>query len=368
MNAFEKIFPAGDFALLALILGMPLVGAFVNGVFGKRLGKDAVRLMALSALGSRWAIAYARRNDLFDQPGERRSHAYPTPRGGGIGIVLACLPALLAPGIGGSFASGSLIATGLLLVAAIGWWDDHRPLPAWPRLLVHAIAAACLACAIHLQGAPGLAVAAAFALAVVLVNAWNFMDGIDGLIGGQMLVWGLHLVLLSNATQPTAAMGASLAGASAGFLLWNWAPARIFLGDVGSGSLGLLAVIGGIAAMMVSRWPLELVFLPLLPMFLDATVTLVRRHRKGARVWEAHREHFYQRLKPQQGVRYFVSGGAAKLRRGDIDPDPMITAKGYDQGYHFMVVEIAGDAFFFQAINDAGDTVDAGTLPHGTRH
>ena len=90
--------------------------------------------------------------------------------------------------------------------------------------------------------------------------------------------------------------------------------------------------------------------------------------RYGVDVVFSGHEHFYQRLKPQQGVRYFVSGGAAKLRRGDIDPDPMITAKGYDQGYHFMVVEIAGDAFFFQAINDAGDTVDAGTLPHGTRH
>jgi hypothetical protein len=89
--------------------------------------------------------------------------------------------------------------------------------------------------------------------------------------------------------------------------------------------------------------------------------------RHGVDVVFSGHEHFYQRLKPQHGVRYFVSGAAAKLRRGDIDADPPITAKGYDRGYHFMVVEIAGDAFFFQAVADDGTTVDAGTLHHAAR-
>ena len=82
----------------------------------------------------------------------------------------------------------------------------------------------------------------------------------------------------------------------------------------------------------------------------------------GVNVVFSGHEHFYQRLKPQHGVRYFVSGGAGKLRPGNIGPDPPITAKGYDRGHHFMVVEIAGDALFFQVIADDGGTVDAGTL------
>ena len=86
--------------------------------------------------------------------------------------------------------------------------------------------------------------------------------------------------------------------------------------------------------------------------------------RYGVDVVFSGHEHFYQRLKPQHGVRYFISGGAGKLRRGDIEDDPALTVTGYDAGYHFMVVEIAGDAFFFQAVSDAGDTVDAGTLRH----
>ena len=94
-----------------------------------------VAAVMVAALGSRWAIAHANRNDLLDHPGERRSHAEPTPRGGGIGIVIAVLPALLVAGIGGSTSDDWwLVAAGLLLVAGIGWWDDHRPLPAWPRL------------------------------------------------------------------------------------------------------------------------------------------------------------------------------------------------------------------------------------------
>jgi len=90
--------------------------------------------------------------------------------------------------------------------------------------------------------------------------------------------------------------------------------------------------------------------------------------RHGVNVVFSGHEHFYQRLKPQHGVRYFVSGGAGKLRRGDIATDPALTAKGYDRGYHFMVVEIAGDALFFQVIADDGSTVDVGTLRYERPH
>ena len=266
------------------------------------LAAVVVVAMALSALGSRWAVAHARRNDLFDQPGERRSHADPTPRGGGIGIVLACLPALLAPGVGvgGSFASASLIAAGLLLVAAIGWWDDHRPLPAWPRLLVHAIAAACLAWAIHLQGAPGLAVVAAFALAVVLVNAWNFMDGIDGLAASQGLLCALGFAIVLGDAWRVAAL--AVAGACLGFLPFNFPRAKLFLGDVGSGALGYLVaalLAAGFASRPVGAWPLLL--LPPLAMLVDTGLTLLWRMLRGERWWQAHVQHAFQRWSRHRG-------------------------------------------------------------------
>lgn len=253
-----------------------------------------VAAMAISALGSRWAIAHAHRNALFDQPGERRSHAAPTPRGGGVGIVMACLLALSAIGMGALSSGGwLLVVVGLLLVAAIGWWDDHRPLPAWPRLLVHAIAAACLACAIHLQGAPVLAVVATFVLAVVLVNAWNFMDGINGLAASQGLLCAFGFAAVLGDAWRMVAL--AVAGACLGFLPFNFPKARVFLGDVGSGALGYLVAVmtaAGFASMPVPTWGLLL--LPSLAMLADTGLTLARRVRRGERWWEAHVQHAFQ--------------------------------------------------------------------------
>ena len=256
---------------------------------------------AVSALGSRWAIAHAHRKDLLDQPGERRSHAVPTPRGGGIGIVVACLLVLLAIGIGASLpGSWLLVAVGLLLVAAIGWWDDHRPLPAWPRLLVHAIAAACLAGAIHLQGAPGLTVVATFVLVLVLVNAWNFMDGINGLAASQALLCALGFALVLGDAWRVLAL--AVTGACLGFLPFNVPKAKVFLGDVGSGALGYLVaalLAAGFASQPFAAWPLLL--LPPLAMLVDTGLTLLWRVRKGERWWQAHVQHAFQRWSRYRG-------------------------------------------------------------------
>ena len=254
-----------------------------------------VAAVIVAALGSRWAIAHANRNDLLDHPGERRSHAEPTPRGGGIGIVIAVLPALLVAGIGGSTSDDWwLVAAGLLLVAGIGWWDDHRPLPAWPRLLVHAIAAACLAWAMHRQGAGAVAVVATFVLAIVLVNAWNFMDGIDGLAASQGLLCALGFaVVLGDAWR---VLALAVAGGCLGFLPFNLPKARVFLGDVGSGALGYLVaslLAAGFASRSVAVWPLLL--LPPMAMLVDAGLTLLWRMRRGERWWQAHVQHAFQR-------------------------------------------------------------------------
>ena len=255
----------------------------------------------VSALGSGWAIAHAHRNGLLDQPGERRSHDVPTPRGGGIGIAVAGLLALLAVAASAAApVAWLLVAAGLSLVSLVGWWDDHRPLSPWPRLAVHALAAACLASAIHLQGAGPATVAATFVFAVVLVNAWNFMDGIDGLATSQALLCALGFAFVLGDGWRLLAL--VLAGACVGFLPFNAPRAKVFLGDVGSGALGYLVaalIVAGFASHPMASWPLLL--LPPLAMLADTGLTLAWRMQRRERWWQAHVQHAFQRWSRHRG-------------------------------------------------------------------
>jgi len=193
-----------------------------------------------------------------------------------------------------------LIAAGLLLVAGIGWWDDHRPLQVWPRLAVHGIAAGLLATAVWLLGASLSASIAGFVLALGLVNAWNFMDGIDGLAASQALLCGLGLACaLSGAWS---ALGVVIAGACLGFLPYNLPRAKVFLGDVGSGALGyMMAVLlaASFAEHPVTTWPIFL--LAPMAMLLDAGLTLCWRMQKGERWWQPHVQHLFQRCSRRHG-------------------------------------------------------------------
>lgn len=241
------------------------------------------------------SIRYARRRGLLDAPGERRSHAQATPRGGGIAIVAMCLAAMLLLALRAEQPAGWWLAiAGLLLVAGIGWWDDHRPLPAWPRLLAHLLAAAMLALAAWHWSGDWRLVLLAFLTTPVMVNAWNFMDGIDTLATGQALLCAGAVALLGA----TAALAPALvlAGACAGFLLFNRPPARIFLGDVGSGALGYQLVVLALLALPAlpaRAWPLLL--LPPMAMLMDASATLLWRMRQRHRWWQPHVQHAYQR-------------------------------------------------------------------------
>lgn len=247
--------------------------------------------------------AYALRSDLLDVPSDRSSHRHPVPRGGGAGVVVAIL-SVLAWQVSRAGAMPARLGAALAavaLVALVGWLDDRRSLRAAPRLAVHTVAGIAVTWAV--PGAPGpfgavgiLAVAWWIAWAVSMINVTNFMDGIDGLIGSQMAIFGLHLWSIAPGDSTAGVTGSVLLGASLGFLAWNWAPARVFLGDVGSGSLGLVACLGGALAAVAGAAPVEIAFLPLFPLFLDATVTLVRRLRRGEPMGQAHREHLYQRL------------------------------------------------------------------------
>jgi len=246
------------------------------------------------------SIRYARRRNLIDQPGRRRSHSTPTPRGGGIGIVAACavffaVPLFeVYPGVAGAAAA---IEFGILAVAAVGWWDDHFGLGAIPRLAVHVLAAAALA--YSLLGGDGVAAAAIFALAAVWsINLHNFMDGIDGILGAQALfVFTVLGCLGTHYAQPDFALPMwAAAAATVGFLPFNFPRARVFMGDVGSGALGfLIAAALGLGldfGLLVPAQALVLVS----AFVIDASCTLSSRMWRGRRWYSAHREHLYQWL------------------------------------------------------------------------
>ncbi len=263
-----------------------------------------VGLAALSALLTRGALAYARNRQLLDQPGQRRSHAVPTPRGGGIAIVITVVPcvSLLA---GQTTGLSAVLTLALLAVAGIGWLDDHRPQPVLRRLMVHLAAALALAWVLPTPSltyvsSVWLLVALCWIFVVACINAWNFMDGSNGLLASQCLWLGVMLMIVLTVSDPakSASSWGLLAGATAaacaGFLPFNFPRAAIFMGDVGSGSLGLLCGV-----LLWVAWALEpnnVWMLMVLPsaLLVDASLTLASRITKRRRWYTAHREHLYQ--------------------------------------------------------------------------
>ncbi len=245
----------------------------------------------LTVLARRYAMA----RQLLDQPGERRSHRVATPRGGGISIVVATLTASIVLALYWPEHAPVLwcFAAGLVLVAAVGWLDDHRPLSPWLRLVVQAVAGAILGAGLYGSGETMLTAALALVLVMVLVNVWNFMDGIDGLASSQALIAAVGAGLLLG-SGPWALLAAGFAGAVAGFLPFNFPQARIFLGDVGSGSLGYT-----LAALVTVAW-LErpatwmLLLLPICAFFVDTAFTLARRIIRREQWWAPHVQHAYQ--------------------------------------------------------------------------
>lgn len=256
--------------------------------------------LLLSLLGTWAARGYALRRKMLDQPGERRSHTQPTPRGGGVGLVAVVLLVLgtLAMKQGATLWGG--VALGLLLVAAIGWWDDHKPLSAGLRFVVQVCAGGVLAAAVAVTDGNLWLAGMAFCSVPVLVNVWNFMDGINGLAASQAALVALALACMQQGAAQLLAL--AVAAAALGFLPFNFPRARIFLGDVGSGSLGFLMAVLLVFSMQhqpVNVWPV--LFLPASAMLADSGLTLLWRMRRGERWWQPHVEHVYQRLARRYG-------------------------------------------------------------------
>jgi UDP-N-acetylmuramyl pentapeptide phosphotransferase/UDP-N-acetylglucosamine-1-phosphate transferase len=244
-----------------------------------------------------------------DTPNERSLHTTPTPRTGGLAILFGLSAALL---VTQGFPAGPAIwicaATGLL--AVVSFADDRKGLPVGVRFLVQGLAAAAAVWGAELAaprvwlpfvGDVALGVLAAplsFLGILWLTNLYNFMDGMDGFAGAMTAIGGFVLGLASwgGGDRTGALVSFLLSAAATGFLLQNWPPARIFLGDVGSIPIGFLVSVLALRASAMGALDIGASCLVFAPFILDATIALVRRALAGERVWSAHRSHYYQRL------------------------------------------------------------------------
>lgn len=256
-----------------------------------------------------WALRrYALSHSLIDVPNSRSSHTVPTPRGGGVAIVLSFLSALILLGIQNELQWNYVYAFfgAGVGVAVLGFLDDHGHIAARWRLLGHFCAA--FWGLFWLNGLPSLSVAyftldlgwVGHCLAAIylvwMLNLYNFMDGIDGIASVEAIsvCFGASLLYMLAGYEDLLALPMILAMAVAGFLFWNFPPARIFMGDAGSGFLGITL---GLLSLQAAWFSSELlwVWLILLGVFVvDASVTLIRRLIRGDKVYEAHRSHAYQ--------------------------------------------------------------------------
>jgi len=228
----------------------------------------------------------------LDRPNERSLHERPVPRTGGIALLSAA-----AISLGFGAAPLWLPMALALALAAISFADDLRGLPTGLRFASHLLAAGVAAW--YLLSPMHPAALAALVLAVAwLTNLYNFMDGSDGLAGGMALIGFSAYGIAAQAGGDAALAAASLAlaAAAAGFLVYNFHPARIFLGDVGAVPLGFLAAALGLAGWRGDVWPLWFPVLVFGPFIGDATITLLKRMARQERFWRPHREHYYQRM------------------------------------------------------------------------
>lgn len=241
----------------------------------------AATLALLLKTGWAWKLA-------MDVPNERSLHTRPTPRVGGWGIVLAS-SGLVA------LASESWLLIPFLTLAAISFLDDRLNLPSSVRFLVHMLCATFLLWHVDLSLSwwmlPPLVLACTW-----MTNLYNFMDGADGLAGGMALIGFGAYGIAAMSSGGLGLWPVALAGAAGGFLLFNFHPAKIFMGDAGSIPLGFMAAALGVLGYAQNLWAAWFPVMVFSPFIADASITLAKRLLRGEKFWQAHREHYYQRL------------------------------------------------------------------------
>lgn len=250
----------------------------------------------VSVLAVRWLALSPAARVALDQPNERSLHAAPVPRTGGIGLML---------GIAGGWALAVPVLpwafwVALAIVIGVSFADDYagQGLSVVFRLLAHAVAAAFVVYAMPALSAQPLYAFVAVLAVCWMCNLYNFMDGSDGLAGGMALFGfcGYAIAAWLACHAEFALLNLAVAASASGFLLHNFHPARIFLGDAGSVPLGFLAGVFGLMGWTQALWPWWFPVLVFSPFIVDASVTLARRACAGVAVWRAHRDHYYQRL------------------------------------------------------------------------
>jgi Fuc2NAc and GlcNAc transferase len=264
-----------------------------------------------SLLGSRMVWRYALQSKLLDVPNVRSSHVVPTPRGGGLAIALSFFAATSVLLVLGLLDRKVVLALagGGGAIAWVGFLDDQRQVSAKLRFGVHLAAAIFVVAvlgAIRLDVFRGLGPGAYWLSAFLMVftlawstNLFNFMDGIDGLAAGEAIFMSTGGAILNYANGGDAGLTAameSLSAATLGFWLWNWPPARLFMGDVGSGFLGFTLAVLAFAVSQRASVPIEAWAILGGVFLVDASVTLIRRMIRGDRWLEPHRTHAYQHL------------------------------------------------------------------------
>jgi UDP-N-acetylmuramyl pentapeptide phosphotransferase/UDP-N-acetylglucosamine-1-phosphate transferase len=274
----------------------------------------------LSWLAVGWFRHWSIRQDLLDVPNERSSHESPKPVGAGIVIVVLFLFSIVLFGLlrGTGFRLWPYVL-GAALIAVVSWFDDMKPVPALIRFAVHIFSAV-----IVVTQMPGLGYSYEFPLglavrivAVVwivwMTNAYNFMDGIDGLAGIQAVVASVGWAILGFylGFESLQVFSIVLLGASLGFLIHNWPPATVFMGDVGSAFLGFTFAVMPLIAVTEANSTSKKYILPIATIAFvwffvaDTVLTFFRRLISGDHVWKAHRKHFYQLL---------IKNGSSHLR------------------------------------------------------
>lgn len=232
---------------------------------------------------------------IQDVPNERSLHSLPTPRIGGLGLITGVLSGWLV-------LFNTLVwwlVLPMLTLFVVSLFDDMHKLTVRLRLLVHFLAAMMVVVGAEIYTSQGVLIAVLLLFTIVwITNLYNFMDGSDGLAGGMALIgfsmYGLGALLTHNTS--LALLNFCIAISAATFLYYNFYPAKIFMGDAGSISLGFLAAVMGLLGWQQDSWAAWFPFLVFSPFIVDASVTLMRRTLRGARITEAHREHYYQRL------------------------------------------------------------------------
>ena len=341
--------------------------------------------LALLACLVSWALtSTVRRHALasgwLDQPNKRSSHTVPTPRGGGIAIVvsfLALVIALTALGAVHPRLSAALLGGGAL-VAVMGFIDDRQPLPARWRFLGHLLAAAwVLACLGPLPPVPLFGVFVDLGVGAVLlsglylvwsINLFNFMDGIDGIASLEAIALGLGGAFIWWLTQPQGDWLVAIAFVACvtGFLFWNFPPARIFMGDAGSGFLGCIVATLALWSSHTAPHLFWAWFILGGAFMVDSTMTLVRRVLRGERFNEAHRCHAYQYASRRHGSHKVVSLAFVAITAVWLFPLAVAVAAGRLDGLTGVLVAylpLCALAWRYKAGDRAGQAAREGRQP-----